>query len=163
MNTAPDIVPLSRLIREDLILMSLDPGTKEELLRQLIRPLILMGIIQNSSAFLEKLLKREAMVSTAFGRGAAIPHIRNPRENPQGGPLLVIGICKEGTDFDALDGGKTHLFFLLYTDSEVIHLRAMAKLTGMLRNRNLVTRLLFAKDREEIMHIILEFEQEEKE
>ncbi len=157
-----ELVPLSRLIREDFLVMDIKPGSKEEVLQQLILPLVHKGIIRDDGSFLEKLLSREKMASTAIGRGAAIPHLRNPWENPEGGPVLVVGICPEGTDFDAPDEEKINLFFLLCTDSEVVHLRAMAKLTAILRREDLASCLVRAKGKEEIINIILREEQKER-
>ncbi len=37
-----------------------------------------------------------------------------------------------GIDFNSLDGEKTYLFFLLLSDSEVIHLKILSKLTQIL-------------------------------
>ena len=155
-----DIVPLSRLIREDFIILDVKPGSKEEVLSQLIQPFINKGILKDSKRFLEKLMYREELSSPAIGRGIASPHIRDPRENSQGGPVLCVGICKKGTDFEALDGKKTHLFFLLYTDNEVVHLRVLAKLIGILRNDESVSQLMAAISKEENIKYILKEDQE---
>ena len=125
------ILPMSRLTGENLILPDLKPGTKEEILGQLIVPLVENGAVKDEQAYLKKLMRREAMVSTALAKGVAFPHIRNPRENHGGRPALVIGVFREGTDFSALDGQSTYLFFLLCTDSEVVHLRVLGKLSGL--------------------------------
>jgi PTS system nitrogen regulatory IIA component len=157
-----DIVPLSRLVKEEFISLGIKPGTKEEVLSQLTQPLMDHGVVSDGTALLRKLMQRESMASTAIGRGIAVPHIRNPRENPEGGPILCIGVCKEGTDFKALDGGKTHLFFLLYTNSEVVHLRVMGKLISVLRNEKLVSSLIEAGSKEVITGLILKEDQDRK-
>jgi PTS system nitrogen regulatory IIA component len=151
-------VPLSRLLKEEFIILDVAPGTKEEILRQLVRPFAEQNIILDEEAFLEKLLQREEMVSTAIGRKVALPHIRNPRENPQGGPYLVLAVCKEGTDFGSLDGEATHLFFLLSAGSEVVHLRLMAKITLLLRKKNVIQGLLAATEARRVISLILEQE-----
>jgi len=150
-----EAVPLSRLIRRDLISMNLRSGTKVRLLEQLIEPFVSQKLVSDGPEFLRKLLDREHMASTAIGRGVAIPHIRNPEGNPAGGPLLGIGICREGTDFDAFDGQKTFLFFLLHTDSELVHLRVMGKLAALLRDEETVSRLIAAGTEDDIIRIIL--------
>ncbi|HEB29606.1 MAG TPA: helix-turn-helix domain-containing protein [Spirochaetes bacterium] len=154
------IVPLSRLIKKDLIVMDIKPGTKNEVLEQLARPVLRNGTVHDASGFLEKLMHRERMATTAIGKGVAIPHMRNPRENPISGPALVIGICKAGTDFEALDKKKTYLFFFICTDSEVIHLRVMGKLAGLMRDEITVSRLIESNGRDVVLKIILEKEQD---
>jgi nitrogen PTS system EIIA component len=132
------IIPFSRIITDELILTNVKPGPKKEILLQLIDPLVDLEVVDDRDEFLRKLLAREKMVTTGIGRGVAIPHLRHPKENPGGGPRMVIGICPEGTDYDALDGEDTHLFFLLLSDSETLHLRILAKLNGILREQNFI-------------------------
>ncbi|UCB45848.1 MAG: PTS sugar transporter subunit IIA [Spirochaetota bacterium] len=160
LESETDIVPLSRLIEQHFINLYIQPGSKENVLRQLIKPFVEKGIIRDSDLFLEKLMLRESMASTGIGRGVAIPHVRNPLENPAGGPLLSIGICRGGTDFKALDGKLTHLFFLIYTDSEVVHLRVMAKLTSLLRNEDNVIDLINARAEDDVIKILVQIDQE---
>lgn len=158
-ETGQSLVPLSRLVREDFIVPQIYPGTKEQVLKQLIRPLVQGKLIQNEEAFLKKLMKREQIVSTGIGAGIAVPHLRNPQENPEGGPYLVVGSCSEGTDFNALDGQKTYLFFLLCTDSVTVHLRVLARLNVILRDQKLRTALLQAKTSQHIFHVLIEADQ----
>lgn len=151
----PDVVPLSRLVTDDLILLDVQPGTKEQVLRQLVRPLIQTRIIDQEQPFLDKLLERERIVSTAVGKGVAIPHLRNPRENPGGGPVLVVGICRQGTDFDSPGGEKTQVFFLLCTDSEVIHLRVLAKVNRIAGKAATMQQLTGAETVEEVLRVLI--------
>lgn len=138
------LLPLSRLLRAESILTEIVPGTKRQILEQLIKPLVQEEFVVNPQDFLDKLLKREKMVSTAIGRGIAIPHLRHPKENPGGEPRLVLGVCRPGTDYESLDGKLTHLFFLVISDSEVLHLRTLAKLNQILREGDFTQRLIDA-------------------
>jgi len=151
------LIPFTRLTSEDLILDNVKAGTKKDILAQLIVPLVEQEIIEDADDFLRKLLTREKMVTTGIGRGVAIPHLRHPKENPGGGPRMVVGICRNGTDYESMDGKLTHLFFLLVSDSEVVHLRVMAKLNQILREGDFVTRLMNAK-KAEVLPILLEGE-----
>ena len=154
-ESSPDVVPLSRLLTDGLILLDVQPGTKEQVLRQLVRPLIQTRIIDQEQPFLDKLLERERIVSTAVGKGVAIPHLRNPRENPGGGPVLVVGICRQGTDFDSPGGEKTQVFFLLCTDSEVIHLRVPAKVNRIAGKAATMQQLTGAETVEEVLRVLI--------
>ncbi len=151
------LIPFTRLTSEDLILDNVKPGSKKDILSQLIIPLVQQEIIEDADDFLRKLLTREKMVTTGIGRGVAIPHLRHPKENPGGGPRMVVGICKAGTDYESMDGKLTHLFFLLVSDSEVVHLRVLAKLNQILRESDFVTRLTNAK-KAEVLPILIEGE-----
>jgi PTS system nitrogen regulatory IIA component len=158
-ESGSDILPISRIAAEDFIIMDLRPGSKEEVLRQMVRPMVRIGIVSSEEAMVEKLMTREMMTSTALGRGVAIPHLRHPEENQAGQPDLIVGICREGTDFGSIDHQKTHLFFLLCTDSEVVHIRIMSKLASIFRQEDVVTRLIHSKTKEEVMSLLIEADQ----
>ena len=151
------LIPFTRLTNLEFILPSIKSGPKREILAQLIQPLADAEIIDDKEEFLRKLLAREKMVTTGIGRGVAIPHLRHPKENPGGGPRMVVGICKEGTDYESMDGKLTHLFFLLVSDSEVVHLRVLAKINQILREGDFLARLI-AADKNEVIPILVEGE-----
>jgi PTS system nitrogen regulatory IIA component len=159
-ESSPEAVPLSRLLNEQYVVLGIRPGSKEEVLRQLVRPLLSSQFIDREKPFVDKLLERERIVSTAVSRGVAIPHLRNPQENPGGGPVLIVGICADGTDYEAPDGEKTHLFFLLSTDSEVVHLRVLAKVNRIVRRKQVMARLVGAGSPAEVMQILIKADQE---
>ncbi|MDC7223944.1 MAG: PTS sugar transporter subunit IIA, partial [Spirochaetales bacterium] len=125
-------VSLSRLILDAIIPLKM--GSRREILSQLAAPLIDRDMIKNPEGYLNKLEDRENMISTAIGEGIAIPHIRNPRENDQAEPTIVVGISPEGLDFHAIDQKPVHLFFLVHTNSETVHLRILSRITGLLKN-----------------------------
>ena len=107
---------------------------KKDILKKLIEPLIQTGSIKNPEKYLAKLITRENMTSTAVGDGIAIPHIRNPRENESSAPKIVIGISLEGISFDAIDNKPVHLFFLVHTNSETLHLKILSRISVLFRD-----------------------------
>jgi len=124
-----------------------------------VQPLVEFEFVKDGDEFLQKLIEREQMISTALGRGVAFPHIRRPKESQSSSPVLVIGVCKSGTNFDALDGEKTYLFFLLYTDSDVVHLRVMAKLNMLLGEKKLSNKILETTSPDDVMQVLMEEDQ----
>ncbi|MDC7220110.1 MAG: PTS sugar transporter subunit IIA [Spirochaetales bacterium] len=125
-------INLSRLLFDSII--PLAQGSRREILSQLASPLVEKGLISNPEGYLNKLEDRENMISTAIGEGVAIPHIRNPKENEQVEPCIVVGISPEGVDFHAIDEQPVHLFFLVHTNSETVHLRILSHITGLLKS-----------------------------
>ena len=98
-------------------------------------------------------LERERDVTTAVGRGAAIPHGRVER----GGHIRgVLGILPEGVDWESLDGEPVRLIMLVVTpvghDRE--HLEVMASLASMISNNAILTRLLAAIDANDAWEVI---------
>ena len=154
-------VPLSRLVRPEFVVLDIEPDTKENVLAQLVRPLRQKGLVRDDGSFMEGLVRRERIVSTAIGNGVALPHLRNPLDNPIPGPAVIVGVCPKGTDFDAVDGEPTYLLFVLSTDSEIVHLRLMARLTRLLMDTRLVRRLKSARSPEDAINALVQAERNE--
>jgi PTS system nitrogen regulatory IIA component len=110
--------------------------------------------IQNE-AMVEVLLDREKLGSTGIGDGIAIPHGKL-----KGLDSLVIsfGRSREGIDFDAIDGKPVHIFFLLMApeSSTGQHLKALAKISRMLKDQEFRNSLMSAKNAEELYRKIAE-------
>ena len=155
MQDDAESVPLSRLTSEKFILTDLEPGDRADILTRLSAPLVEAGMVADHGKFVKKLIEREDMISTALGNGVAMPHIRNPRENSSGKPAVVIGICKEGTDFAAADGEKVRLFFLVYTNNEIAHLRIIGKINRFLRGLDSFNGFLTATTSKEVLQVLL--------
>jgi PTS system nitrogen regulatory IIA component len=102
-----------------------------------------------SEAMVEVLLDREKLGSTGIGDGIAIPHGKL-----KGLDNLVIsfGRSREGIDFDAIDGKPVHIFFLLMApeSSTGQHLKALAKISRMLKDQEFRSSLMSAKNTEEL-------------
>ena len=93
--------------------------------------------------------------STAIGDGIAIPH------GKLAGVSSIIGVFGRhvrGVDFDSLDGGPTHLFFLLVApeDSASLHLKALARVSRLMKDPAFRERLSSAPDAAEIFRLIKE-------
>ncbi len=138
--------PLYRLLPAELVSLEIRPGSKRAVLEQLIELLEREGPIADRQGFLQKLLEREEMVSTAIFPGIALPHFRKPEENPLAEPRLALGVCRQGTDFDSLDGRPTFALFLVCANNVVLHLKIIAELALLFRQPGLIERLRSAAD-----------------
>jgi nitrogen PTS system EIIA component len=159
-DDAGAVMPVTRLMHHAFVARNIKPGSKEQVLGELIEPLVRGGIVSDKAGYLRKLLAREQLLTTALGMGVAVPHIRNPRENPPGIMLIVVGVCPPGTDFGALDNEKTRLFFLICTDSEKLHLRVLAQLNRIINDPALVRAVMQAADEQAIIDIFVNKEKE---
>ncbi len=93
--------------------------------------------------------------STAIGDGIAIPHGKLPKVTKI---LGTFGRHVQGVDFESLDGNPTHLFFMLVApeDSTSLHLKALARVSRLLRDGNFREKLLNAPDANELFRLIRE-------
>jgi len=149
-------LPLSALLRPELIRLDIEDTGKEavlELLSELLVKAKLLG--EDPTSFTEKLVEREEMVSTAIFPGIAIPHVRKPEECPVPEPRIVIGISRTGVDFNSLDGQPTYLFFLICANQVILHLKIIAELALIFRRSDLVEKLKNARDPSRVLEILL--------
>lgn len=159
-GTAACLVPMTRLVSLRRILPAVRPGDKADILSQLVVPLEADGLLSDASAYHRLLLAREEIVSTAIGPGFAIPHVRDPAETPVAPPCIVLGICREGADFGALDGRKTFVFAMPCAGSEAVHLQLLAQISLLLRNPDVLKQLGAAQTREAVMALLAAADQE---
>jgi len=107
---------------------------------------------------LEVLLERERISTTAIGEGVAIPHGKLPDVERV---LGVFARSPEGVDFASLDGGPTHLFFVLIAPENAAadHLKALARLSRLLKDETFRRRLMEGKTSQEIFQTIAQEDQ----
>jgi PTS system nitrogen regulatory IIA component len=153
-STAPAVIPVTRLVSPGRIVLDIKEGSRQSVLARLVEPLVDTGMITDRDTFLEHLIGREEMVSTAIGRGLAIPHVREPEECGVEKPCIVLGICPDGTDFDSLDGKPTHVFAMPCANTESTHLRLLAKISLLFRKPGVLDAMKPAVNRKKVMEIL---------
>lgn len=84
---------------------------------------------------LQTLLAREALGSTAFGNGIAIPHVRNPIVGPTGESAISLCFLTNPIDFNAIDGMPVTVLFTFVTPNVKAHLHLLAKLAFLLHDQ----------------------------
>ena len=131
-----------------LFISELQATNKKAVLDELVTGLIAGTPITNRETILKMLKSREQLGSTAVGPGLAFPHGRTLAVQQL---TILIARSRKGLDFDSIDGGKTHLFFVLIApphDSGNQYIRSLAVLTEKLQATELRDRLMAAKDYE---------------
>ena len=99
--------------------------------------------------------ERERLNSTALGDGVAIPHGKLPGVRRV---IAAFARSRAGVDFQSLDGKPTHLFFLLVApeDSAGAHLKALARISRLLKDESFRQRLMRAGDGADLFRTIRE-------
>ncbi len=95
---------------------------------------------QDEHRIFESLWEREQLGSTGIGNGTAVPHGRIAGLTR---PLTMFARLEKPIDFDAIDSGPVDLIFLLLTpaDAGADHLKALARISRLLRNRAVCAKL----------------------
>lgn len=140
------------------VIPALASREKNTVLREMAEGLALVYPSLDKNRVLEVLLERERISTTAIGEGVAIPHGKLP------GVDRVLGIfarSPEGIDFASLDGGPTHLFFVLIAPENAAadHLKALARISRLLKDETFRRRLMMGETSEQIFEIIAEEDQ----
>lgn len=154
-------IPLSRILKQDLILTSLKAENRKDVLIELAKHLADEALSVDWKDLYNLLLQREEMMSTAVGGAVAFPHPRNPEKNFAGRPIILIGLSEKGIDFSSLDGEPTKLFCLVYTNNEIVHLKLLSRLSMLFKSPHFVQKLLESKSETEIINIFIQEEARE--
>lgn len=136
---------IADILSEDSVVSALTGRTKAEVIDELA------GVVARHHPELEKrrlvqaLEDRERLNSTALGDGIAIPHGKLPNVKRV---IAAFGRHRGGVDFQSIDGKPTHLFFLLVApeDSAGAHLKALARISRLLKDEAFRQRLMSAAD-----------------
>jgi PTS system nitrogen regulatory IIA component len=123
---------------------------KGSALREVVQLLRLPGEVDREF-LLRVLLAREAMASTAIGEGIAIPHVRNPVVLHIDRPTIALCFLERPIEYGAIDGGPVHTLFAIISPTTRAHLHLLAKLTFVLRDRELRRCLHDQDPRQEIL------------
>lgn len=129
----PDRPSVSEALINGGIFYDLPGDTPETALREVVSRLRLPSGL-DPEFLLQTLLAREALGSTAFGNGIAIPHVRNPIVGQMGESAISLCFLKNPIDFDAVDGQPVTILFTLVTPNVKAHLHLLAKLAFLLHD-----------------------------
>ena len=134
----------------------LDYASKHDVLVMMSEVLAKAPQVKNSAELLDSILKREALMSTAVGRGIAIPHVRLSSVTDL---VMAVGISKRDIlDFDALDGNPVRLVFMIAAanNQHDYYLQTISHFSAKLRNEELKSSLLNSTDPMEIYALLCE-------
>lgn len=135
---------------------------KEDVLNQMVNLMAKSGKIKDIEIYRKGVFAREEEGTTGIGEGIAIPHCKSDSVERPGLAAMVV---KDGVDFDALDGEKVSLIFLIAAPNteDNVHLDVLSRLSVMLMDENFTTSLRNAKTVEEFLKVIDEAEAEKAE
>ena len=140
-------------LQKERIIPKLRAGDKEGVLVELTENLVATQRVKNSREAVQVLLEREKLGSTGIGEGIAIPHGKLKELEAV---VAVFGRSPDGVEFDSMDGAPAQLFFLLMApeDSASAHLKALARISRLLKDRAFREELLSADSQDDLFEII---------
>ena len=133
-------------------------GSKRQLLEELAKVAARQTGLDERIVF-DALLERERLGTTGVGKGVALPHTRLAGLDN----IFCAFVKSEPVSFDAVDGKPVDLIFLLLAPEEsgADHLKALAKLSRILRDEMAAEGLRQAKSTDDIYALIEKYDAED--
>jgi PTS system nitrogen regulatory IIA component len=150
---------LSDILKPELIIPNLKAQDKKGVLEELAQIVTQQEPSLSKGSLLQVLLERERLGSTGIGDGIALPHGKLKELDHL---CISFGRSAGGLDFDSIDEKPAYVFFLLLApeNSAGVHLRALAKISRILKDGNFRRRLMGAQSGQEIYEMIIDKDEE---
>jgi nitrogen PTS system EIIA component len=145
---------ISTLLAPDAVFPALKANNKKQLLQELAeRASKLTGLPERR--IFDTLIERERLGTTGMGQGIAIPHGRIA------GIAKIVGLfarLESGIEYEAVDGQPVDLVFLLLAPegAGADHLKALARVSRLLRNQQTCEKLRAATKPEVLFALLTE-------
>jgi len=126
---------LSELLNSNAVTLRLKAREKREAIVELVQLLESAHDLDSQGEILDRVLRREAMMSTGIGYGVAIPHGKARAADRM---VAACAVSPEGVDFASEDGQPVHLLVLFVSpeSATTLHVRALANLSRLLKEES---------------------------
>lgn len=154
------LLSLASCFQPNHVILDLQADSKNGVIEELAALASRLSLIRDKTWFVGALIERENVMPSATGNGIAFLHTlqRHPEQIVK--PFMVFGRSRDGVDFDALDGGLTHLFFALGLKFHELHLPWLAKLPQMCARPATLQTLMTAPSAESIFAALADAERD---
>lgn len=143
---------IRELLLKDVMIMDLKAKSKDEVIDEMVHKYFEQGVIDDEKLYKADIIKREQESTTGIGDGIAMPHAKDKAVKRA---TVLFAKSEAGVDFDALDGQPVQLFFMIAAPEGAnnTHLQALASLSSLLINPDLVAKLKQAKTPDEVQQL----------
>ena len=136
---------LSELLNPNAVSLRLKAQTKREALVELVELLESAHGFRSQGEILDRVMRREAMMTTGIGNGVAIPHGKARSVDRM---AAACAVAPEGIDFESEDGQPVYLLVLFVSpeNATTLHVRVLANLSRLLKEESVRKSLREAKN-----------------
>ncbi len=147
-------------LKESTILLPIQASTQSEAIQELLVHLQSLNKLSDTRKLYVAITEKEETLPSAAGRGIAYPHFTSMEIDEL---VCVLGISKEGLEFNAPDGQLCHLILLTLSPNEdpCEHRKFITRFRIMFENPEVRFGLLEANHTSEIINIIQSWEDDE--
>ncbi len=142
-------VEVSKILSPERVIFISQP-TKQDALTELAEVLAAAPQVKKEDELVNEILKREELMSTAIGRGIAIPHVRLSSVSDL---VMAVGVCKSPlTDFQTIDDKPVELLIMIAAgyNQHNYYLKTLSYFSAKLKNQALRDSISNAVTTEEI-------------
>ncbi|HBG35634.1 MAG TPA: PTS sugar transporter subunit IIA [Treponemataceae bacterium] len=134
-------IQIKNILSPDRVIF-LNHSSKQDALVALADNLSTAPQVKNAQELVSEILKREELMSTAIGRGIAIPHVRLSSVTDL---IMSVGISKvDVQDFQTIDDTPVRLLFMIAAsyNQHAYYLQTLSYFSTKLKNKDLREALL---------------------
>lgn len=153
------VVRLGDVFHPAAILIGVNQQSKQDIVKELVHHLVALSQLHPSDekVVVDQIMNREKVGTTALGNGIAVP---NCLSGSTDGFLGVLGIKRNGIEFNALDGELVQHIFLVVAppNRREEHFELLGKIVAVGRDKSLRLQLQGCSTAEAVHHFLQEFD-----
>ena len=154
-RTRDDIVQVKNILAPNRVIF-ISQTSRHDVLVELATALSSAPQVKRSDELVSEILKREELMSTAIGRGIAIPHVRLSSVTDL---VMAVGVCKTPvTDFQPIDDMPVSLLFMIAAayNQHSYYLQTLSYFSAKLKKKELRDSLLNAQTTDDVYKLLIE-------
>ena len=129
--------------------------SKHDALVELADVLATAPQVKDGPELTQEILKREELMSTAIGRGIAIPHVRLSSVTDL---VMAVGVCKKPiADFQTLDDQPVNLLFMIAAayNQHSYYLKTISHFSAKFKDKDLRDAMLSSLNEQEVFNLLI--------
>jgi fructose-specific phosphotransferase system IIA component len=144
---------LSELLNSSAVTLRLKARVKREALVEMVDLLEAAHKFKSQGEILDRVMRREAMMTTGIGNGVAIPHGKARSADRM---AAAVGVCADGLDFESEDNQPVYLIVLLVSPESATsqHVKVLANISRLLKEESVRKSLREAKSPDDFLAVL---------
>ncbi|WP_432643617.1 PTS fructose transporter subunit IIABC [Acidaminococcus sp.] len=150
---------ITDLLKRESVELNGSATDKKDALEKMVSLMVKQGNIEDPEEYKKRVFAREEEGSTGVGEGVAIPHAKTAAVTKPG---LAFMRCRDGVEFDSLDGQPAKLFFLIAAPDtkDNVHLDVLSRLSTLLMDPEFIDGLMNVDSVDGLYNMIAKAEKE---
>lgn len=146
------VIQIKNILSPERIVF-LNHETKHDSLVELAEVLATAPQIKDAGELKQQILKREELMSTAIGRGMAIPHVRLSSVTDL---VMAVGICKKPIEFQAIDDKPVSLMFMIAAayNQHSYYLKTISNFAAKFKQDDLIQKIIDSESETEVFELL---------